>query len=106
MFSGTSKRKRYLKIKDSQDRIAGGEEDGTARIHAITGCDTTSQFVGIGKQKAWKAFDGPSVKLLERLGEENHPSANVLADAEAFVCQLYNHGTREVHINKERAAVF
>ena len=34
-------------------------------FHALTGCDTTSQFVGIGKQKAWRAFDGTSaVKLL------------------------------------------
>ena len=104
MFSGTSKRKRYIPIH----KIALPEEKRMTLLafHAITGCDTTSQFFGIGKQKAWKAFDGRSVKLLEHLGEENNPSANVLADAEAFVCQLYNHGTKEVHINKERAAVF
>lgn len=35
----------------SQDPIAGGEEEVNAAFHAITGCDTTSQFVGIGKQK-------------------------------------------------------
>ena len=75
-------------------------------FHALTGCDTTSQFVVIGKQKAWKAFDGPSVKLLEHLGEGSHPNANVLADAEAFVWQLYNKGTEEVHVNKERATAF
>ena len=54
-------------------------------FHALTECDTTSQFVGIGKQKAWKAFDGTSaVKLLEHLGEESHPNANVLADDSKF----------------------
>jgi len=57
-------------------------------FHAITECDTTSQFVGTGKQKAWKAFDGRSMELLEHLGEESPSNANVLADAEAFVCQL------------------
>ena len=29
-----------------------------------------------------------------------------MADAEAFVCQLYNHGTDGVDINEERAAEF
>ena len=74
--------------------------------HAMTGCDTTSQFVGIDKQKAWKVFDGCSVGLLEHLGEESSPNADVLADAEAFVCQLYNKGTEDVYINNGRATVF
>lgn len=26
-------------------------------FHALTGSDTTSQFVGIGKKKAWKVFE-------------------------------------------------
>ena len=30
----------------------------------------------------------------------------MLADAKAFVCQLYNHGTDGVDINEERAAAF
>ena len=29
-------------------------------FHSITGCDTSSQIVGIGKQKARKAFDDRS----------------------------------------------
>ena len=104
MFSGTSKRKRYIPVH----KITLPEEKRKLLLafHAITGCDTTSQFVGIGKQKALKAFDGRSLELLEHLGEESRPNANVLADAEAFVCQLYNKGAEEVHINKERAAVF
>ena len=70
MFSGTSKRKLYIPIH----KIALQEEKRMTLLafHAITRCDTTSQFLGIGKQKAWKAFDGGSVKLLDRLGEKNH----------------------------------
>ena len=52
------------------------------------------------------AFDGPSVKLLDHLGEGSQPNANVLADAEAFVRQLYNKGTEEVHVNKEGTTAF
>ena len=104
IFSGTSRRTCYIPVH----KITLPEEKRKSLLafHALTGCDTTSQFVGIGKQKAWKAFDGPSVRLLEHLGEGSHPNANVLADAEAFVCQLYNKGTEEVHVNKERATAF
>ena len=104
MFSGTSRRTCYIPVH----KITLPEEKRKSLLasHALTGCDTTSQFVGIGKQKAWKAFDGPTVKLLKHLGEGSHPNANVLADAEAFVCQLYNKGTEEVHFNKERATAF
>lgn len=41
------------------------------------------------------------MQLLEHLGEESCPNANILADAEAFVHQLHNKGTEEININKE-----
>ena len=61
-------------------------------FHTITGCDTTGPFAGIGKQSALKIFDSLS-KLVEHQGEHCPLEESVLADAEAFVCQLYNHGT-------------
>ena len=74
-------------------------------FHTITGCDTTGQFAGIGKQSALKIFDSLS-KLVEHLGEHCPPEESVLDDAEAFVCQLYNNGTDGVDIKEERAAAF
>ena len=103
MFSGTFRRTSYIPVHEIT--LPEKKRKSLLAFHALTGCDTTSQFVGIGKQKAWKAFDGPTVKLFERLGEGSHPNANVLADAEAFVCQLYNKGTEDVLVNKERATV-
>ncbi|XP_066016091.1 uncharacterized protein, partial [Pocillopora verrucosa] len=103
MFAGTSRQRRYIPVH----RIPLSEENRKSllAIHAITGCDTTSQFYGVGKASAWKVFeDAPD--LLEHLGEESQISADVLAKAEAFVCKLYNPGTQEVEINKERAAAF
>ena len=46
-FSGTSKRKRYVPVH----KIPLPEEKKKLLLafHAITGCDTTSQIVGIGK---------------------------------------------------------
>ena len=103
MFSGTSRRKKYTPVH--KIRLPEEKRKSLIPFHAITGCDTTSQFAGIGKQTAWKVFDS-SPKLIEHLGEDCPPKAGVLADAEAFVCQLYNHGTDEVDIDKERAAAF
>ena len=99
MFAGTSRQRRYIPVH----RIPLSEEKRKSLLafHAITGCDTTSQFYGVGKASAWKVFD-----LLEHLGEESQISADVLAKAEAFVCKLYHRGTQEVEINKERAAAF
>ena len=88
-----------------QDLIAQRREKLLLAFYTISSCDATSQFPGIGKQSALKIFDSSS-KLIEHLGEHCPPEESVMADAEAFVCQLYNHGTDGVDINEERAAAF
>jgi len=99
----------YIKTKalhtSSQNPLSEEKRKSLLAFHAITGCDTTSQFYGVGKASAWKVFEDAS-DLLEHLGEESQNSADVLAKAEAFVCKLYNPGAQEVEINKERAAAF
>ena len=75
-------------------------------FHTIMGCDTTSQFCGIGKGSAWKALDSQASNLLTSIGETSPPTQRTIADAEAFVCHLYHKGTREVEINRERATAF
>ena len=91
MFSGTSRTKRYIPVH----KISQPEEKRKSLLafHIITGCDTTSQFAGIGKQSALKIFDSSS-KLIEHLGEHCPPEETV------------NHGTDGVDINEERAAAF
>ena len=65
-----------------------------------------ASFAGISKQSALKIFDS-LLKLIEYQGVHCPPEESVLADAEAFVCQLYNrHWTDRVDINEERAAAF
>ena len=74
-------------------------------FHALMGCETTSQFSGIGKKSAWAVF----VKhhdLLKYLGEESIANDKVLSNAETFVCHLYNPNTDNVLINHERVASF
>ena len=104
MLSGTSRKKRFIPVH----RIEIPEETRNSLLafHAITGCDTTSQFCGIGKGSAWKALDSQTSNLLTSIGETSPPTQRTIADAEAFVCQLYHKGTREVEINREKAAAF
>ena len=50
MFAGTSRQRRYIPVH----RIPLSEEKRKSLLafHAITGCDTTSQFYGVGKASA------------------------------------------------------
>ena len=105
MFSGTSRAKRYIPVHKIS--LPEKKRKSLLAFHTITGCETTltSQFAGMGKQSALKIFDSSS-KLIEHLGEHCPPEESVLADVEALVCQLYNHGTDGVDIDEEGAAAF
>ena len=85
MFFSTSRTKRYFAVH----KISLPEEKRKSLLafHTITGCDTTSQSGGTGKQSALKILDSSS-KLNEHIGKHCPPEESVLADAEAFVCQL------------------
>ena len=102
MFSGTTKRKRHIPVHSIS--LSEEKRKSLLAFHAITGCDTVSQFAGIGKKTAWKIFETHH-HLLQHLGD-GLPEKEVLAEVEAFVCKLYNKNTSEVEINKERAAAF
>ena len=82
MFSGTVKRKKYIPVH----RIPLPDEKRSSLLafHAVTGCDTVSQFAGIGKQSAWKTFHSCSPELLQRLGDNSPPDEKVLSEAEAL----------------------
>jgi 5'-3' exonuclease len=93
MFSGTARKKCYVPIH--QIHVTEDIRESLLAFHALTGCDTTSQFAGIGKKSAWTVF----VKfhdLLEHLGEESIANDQVLSNAETFVCHLYNSNTDNV----------
>jgi 5'-3' exonuclease len=85
MFSGTARKKCFVPIY--QIHVTEDIRESLLTFHALTGCDTTSQFAGIGKKSAWTVF----VKfhdLLEHLGEESIANDQVLSNAETFVCHL------------------
>ena len=85
MKAGTAKKPRYIKVHDI--KMSNEILNGLLAFHAITGCDTTSQFTGIGKRTAWKVFQ-QCPHLLHNFGEDEVPSPAILSSAEQFVCKL------------------
>ncbi len=78
MKAGTAKKPRYIKVHDI--KMSNEILNGLLAFHAITGCDTTSQFTGIGKRMAWKVFQ-QCPHLLHNFGEDEVPSPVILSSA-------------------------
>ena len=52
-------------------------------FHAVTGCDTTSQFTSFGIKTAWQVFKQCS-HLLNKVGEHEIPSRAIVSVVEEF----------------------
>ena len=103
MKAGTAKKPRYIKVH----AIALPNEilKGLLAFHAITGCDTTSQFTGHGKRTTWKVFlQYPH--LLHNFAEDDVPSPASISLAEEFVCKLYDNKTTSKSIQEVCCALF
>ena len=71
---------------------------------AVTGCDTVSQFAGIGKVTAWKAFENNS-QLLTGLGCWQL-TTETMDNVEDFVCKIYDLSTDITKIYQMRVFLF
>ena len=76
-------------------------------FHALSGCDSTSSFNGIGKLKALKTLktDDRFIDAVCSIGEELDLSADVSEVLEEYVCQLYGEKNERV-INNCRFKIF
>ena len=54
--AGSSKNPQYIPVHDIQKAITDSQVDTLLAFHAITRCDSVSQFSGHGKKKAWQVF--------------------------------------------------
>ena len=73
-------------------------------LHALSGCDSTSGFNGIGKVKCLKVPESDD-RFIDLLGEEATLSATVLEVLEEYVCKLYG-VKNETDINRARYKLF
>ena len=75
MKAGTKKRPKMIRIHDI--RLDEDIRQGLLAFHALTGCDTTSQFAGITKKSAWKVFV-TAPHLMHTLGRDKTPGPRYL----------------------------
>ena len=70
-------------------------------LHALSGCDSTSGFNGVGKVKCLKVLESDDrfIDAASLLGAEATLSATALEVLEEYVCKLYG-VKNETEINR------
>ena len=101
--AGTSKDPKFFPVHDIRKSLSDEQVETLLAFHAITGCDSVSQFSGFGKRTAWQVFEHHHNDLIN-LGK-GPLTDNVVASAEKFICKLY--GVPEVDTcNEARVKLF
>ena len=107
---GTGTTYRYLDATAMAQALGNNKCTALPAFHALTGCDVTSSFSGIGKRTAWAAwnvFDNATpalCTLAETPTAEN--VMNVLPTIERLVIVMYDRGSPETGVNSARQMLF
>lgn len=81
-------------------------------FHAFTGCDCTSQFCGIGKTTAWKAWEsnGQVTSALEHIAthpfEQLDASSDIFQKLERMAIVMYEKSSPLESVNEARMVLF
>lgn len=87
MKSGTSKVPKYFPVHEIRMLLSADQVDTLLVFHAVTGCDSVSQFSGHGKKTAWKVFQQHHNDLT-CLGK-GPLTESIAISTEKFVCNIY-----------------
>ena len=87
MKAGTSKQPKYIPVHEIRKRVPDDQISTLLAFHAITGCDSVSQFSGHSKKTAWCVFQR-NHNDLSNLGKGPITKDTILS-AEKFICRLY-----------------
>uniref|UniRef100_UPI00358E4F58 protocadherin-15 n=1 Tax=Myxine glutinosa TaxID=7769 RepID=UPI00358E4F58 len=101
MKAGMSKAPKYFPVHEI--RMSADQVDTLLAFHAVTGCDSVSQFSGHVKETAWQVFQQHHTDLI---GLGKGPLTEKIATStEKFICKIY--GVPEVDTcNKARVKLF
>ena len=92
MKAGTSNAPKYFPVHEIRMLLYIDLVDTLLAFHAITGCDSVSQFSGHGKKTAWTVFKRHHTDLIGR--GKGSLTENIATLAEKFICKIY--GVSEV----------
>jgi len=74
-------------------------------FHALTGSDSTSYLAGHSKKSCWNVFK-ENHDLLQGLGDCTGLNEQMIANAVAFVCKLYDSQSVTTSVNQLRSNMF
>ena len=103
MKAGTSNAPKYFPVHEIRMLLSNDLVDTLLAFHAITRCDSVSQFTGHGKKTAWAVFKQHHTDLVG-LGKGSL-TEDIATSTEKFICKIY--GVPEVDTcNKARVKLF
>ena len=85
--AGTSKKKKYIPLRDVHSSFNCDEWNTLLLFHALTGCDSTSFICGHSKKTAWKVLLDNFELLFPIVKDVLNDAA--ITSAELFCCRLY-----------------
>eukprot|EP00732_Lithocolla_globosa_P001653 Lithocolla_globosa_v1_NODE_865_length_3166_cov_7.938966.p1 type:complete len:759 gc:universal NODE_865_length_3166_cov_7.938966:2838-562(-) len=109
---GTGINRRWLPVNQMADTLGKEKAKALIAFHAFTGCDTTCFFFGIGKTKAWKAWESyPKVTdaflwIVDHPFVKIKPKSRVMKILERFTILLYDVTSNETSVNVARWQMF
>ena len=106
ILSGTKNRSRCVDIGEISNNLGKELCAALPGLHAFTGCDTTSAFVGKGKKKGLDLLEKSETALaaMQKLGESFEVSDSLIKLCQDFVCALY--GGQKDTVNELRYLLF
>lgn len=105
---GTGKNFSFIPAHEIAEGLGPRKSVCLPMFHALTGCDTTSSFLGKGKKTAWAIwtkFDDLTEALLD-IKNELRVNSKALGCIERFVILLYDKATSICDINEARKYLF
>ena len=106
---GTGKKYRDIPVHTIYSDLGPSKSLALPLFHSLTGCDTTSQFLGCGKKTAWAVWT-VLPDLTEALIQLSSAPSGIPNDAmciiERFVILLYDRTSKCTDIDKARRKLF
>lgn len=108
---GTGKNYRDIPIHTICSNLGTSNCLALPLFHSLTGCDTTSQFLGCGKKTAWAAWSGVPDLTNTLVALTQNPDLFTLGSVymeqiERFVILMYSKGCGAAGVNDARYRLF
>ena len=89
MKAGISKEPKYFPAHTIREVLSADQIDTLLAFHAVTGCDSVSQFGGHGNKTAWQVFEKHHKDLADLGIGKGYLTENMVVSAEKFICKIY-----------------